>query len=95
MNENNQMPRVVEIDIIEDYRAILKWMFRLLVFVLILWAATIGLFVWYLNQYDFVSYTQDGDGYNNINNRVQGDVINGAESESENPQGQGEGDSRP
>lgn len=95
MNENNKTPRVVEIDIIEDYRAILKWLFRLLVFVLILWAATIGLFVWYLNQYDFVSYTQDGDGYNNINNRVQGDVINGAESESENPQGQGEGDSRP
>ncbi len=95
MNENNKTPRVVEIDIIEDYRAILKWMFRLLVFVLILWAATIGLFVWYLNQYDFVSYTQDGDGYNNINNRVQGDVINGAESESENPQGEGEGDSRP
>ncbi len=95
MNENNKTPRVVEIDIIEDYRAILKWLFRLLVFVLILWAATIGLFVWYLNQYDFVSYTQDGDGYNNINNRVQGDVINGAESESENPQGEGEGDSRP
>lgn len=95
MNENNKTPRVVEIDIIEDYRTILKWLFRLLVFVLILWAATIGLFVWYLNQYDFVSYTQDGDGYNNINNRVQGDVINGAESESENPQGEGEGDSRP
>ena len=95
MNENNKTPRVVEIDIIEDYRAILKWLFRLLVFVLILWAATIGLFVWYLNQYDFVSYTQDGDGYNNINNHVQGGVINGAESESENPQGQGEGDSRP
>lgn len=95
MNENNKTPRVVEIDIIEDYRAILKWLFRLLVFVLILWAATIGLFVWYLNQYDFVSYTQDGDGYNNLNNRVQGDVINGAESESENPQGQGEWDSRP
>lgn len=95
MNENNQMPRVVEIDIIKDYRTVRNWLFGLLAFVLILWAATIGLFVWYLNQYDFVSYTQDGDGYNNINNRVQGDVINGAESESENPQGQGEGDSRP
>lgn len=95
MNENNKTPRVVEIDIIEDYRTVRNWLFGLLVFVLILWAATIGLFVWYLNQYDFVSYTQDGDGYNNINNHVQGDVINGAESESENPQGQGEGDSRP
>ncbi len=95
MNENNKTPRVVEIDIIEDYRTVRNWLFGLLVFVLILWAATIGLFVWYLNQYDFVSYTQDGDGYNNINNRVQGDVINGAESESENPQGEGEGDSRP
>lgn len=57
MNENNKTPRVVEIDIIEDYRTVRNWLFGLLVFVLILWAATIGLFVWYLNQYDFVSYT--------------------------------------
>lgn len=44
-----------------------------------LWAATIGGFIWYLNQYDFESYTQDGSGYNNINTGTQGDVVNGAD----------------
>lgn len=94
MNENNK-PRVIELDIIKDYRTLINWLFGVLIFVLILWAGTIGLFVWYLNKYDFVSYTQDGDGYNNINNRVQGDVINGTESQSEDPQGNGEGDGHP
>jgi len=47
--------------------------------VLFLWAATIGGFIWYLNLYDFESYSQDGSGYNNINTGEQGDVINGAE----------------
>ena len=72
MNENNK-PRVIELDIIKDYRTLINWLFGVLIFVLILWAGTIGLFVWYLNQY----------------------VINGTESQSEDPQGNGEGDGRP
>ena len=60
MNENNKTPRVVEIDIIEDYRTVRNWLFGLLVFVLILWAATIGLFVWYLNQYDLSATHRTG-----------------------------------
>ena len=55
-----------------------RWMIAFFT-VLVLWFATIGGFVWYLNQYDFVNYEQDGEGYNNINNGEQGDVINGAE----------------
>lgn len=47
--------------------------------VVALWAATIGGFIWYLNQYDFSSYSQDGNGYNNINTGEQGDVNNGTE----------------
>lgn len=35
-------------------------------------------FLLFLYQYDFVSYTQDGNGYNNINTGEQGDVINGS-----------------
>lgn len=50
-----------------------------MIIVLCLWFSTIGGFVWYLNQYDFTSYSQDGEGYNNINTGEQGDVINGAE----------------
>jgi hypothetical protein len=39
--------------------------------VIALWFSTIGIFVWYLNQYDFESYeyTQDGQGLNIIGDR--------------------------
>lgn len=55
-----------------------RWMIAFFV-VLTLWAATIGGFVAFLSQYEFESYMQDGNGYNNINTGEQGDVINGAE----------------
>ena len=39
--------------------------------VVILWFATIGMFIWYINQYDFsaISYEQDGEGINIIGDR--------------------------
>ena len=42
-----------------------------LIFISALWFSTIGMFVWYLNQYDFESYTyqQDGEGLNIIGDR--------------------------
>ena len=55
-----------------------RWMIAFFT-VLILWALTIGGFIWFLNQYEFEVYTQDGSGYNNINSGEQGDVVNGAE----------------
>lgn len=33
-------------------------------------------------QFDTISYQQDGEGVNNVNLGEQGDVLNGAESES-------------
>lgn len=39
--------------------------------------AIITVFFVYLYQYDFESYSQDGNGYNNINTGTQGDVNNG------------------
>lgn len=59
-----------------------RWMVAFFV-VVCLWAATIAGFIWYLNQYDFVSYEQDGSGYNNINNRIGGSVYNGSADENE------------
>lgn len=32
------------------------------------------------SQFETIEYTQDGNGYNNINTGVQGDVLNGSES---------------
>ena len=42
-----------------------------LVAVIILWFATISMFIWYINQYDFsaISYEQDGEGINIIGDR--------------------------
>ena len=42
-----------------------------LIIVLLLWFATIGMFIWYINQYDFsaISYEQDGEGINIIGDR--------------------------
>lgn len=39
--------------------------------------AVVSAFLIYLYQYDFQSYSQDGNGYNNINTGEQGDVYNG------------------
>lgn len=44
---------------------------------------TAMVFLWYLDQYDFVSYQQDGEGINIVGDRNGVDYINGAEGESE------------
>lgn len=48
--------------------------------------AIVIVFLVYLWQYDFQSYSQDG-GYNNINTGTQGDVNNGAEIPDKETQG--------
>lgn len=53
-----------------------RWMIISFV-ILVLWAGTIALFVWYINQYDFISYevySQDGGNANYIGN--DGDINN-------------------
>ena len=59
-----------------------KRMFSALIVVLILWAGTIGGFIWYLNQYDFSAEiydvqqdASDGGDVNYIGN--DGDILNG------------------
>ena len=39
--------------------------------VLAMWFSTIGIFIWYINQYDFdaISYEQDGEGISIIGDR--------------------------
>lgn len=74
-------------DLLMEFKALNKRLFVIILVVLGLWFATIGGFVWYLNQYDFASETttttteieasQDGNGINIVGG---GDVTNGAES---------------
>ena len=101
MEEQNQR---YMLDLIEGHadRANRR-LFILLIVVIGLWFATIGLFIWYLNQYDFESYsteyTQDGHGVN-IFGSGNGVDFNGAEikgsEEGEAPEvGDGEGQGQP
>lgn len=56
--------------------------------------AVVAAFLLYMNQYDFESYSQDGNGYNNINTGEQGDVYNGTAIPSAEEEGrEGEGGS--
>ena len=64
-------------ELLQDMKKTNKRMFALLVIIL-LWFATIGCFIWYINQFDFVTETTtlDGDGTNNyIGN--DGSITNG------------------
>ena len=49
----------------------IKRIIAALVVVIVLWFATIGLFIWYIIQYDLsaISYEQDGEGINIIGDR--------------------------
>lgn len=95
MNENNISIERAEgqleglgfaTELLKQLKDTIKRQWILLIIVLGLWAGTISGFVWYLYQYDFVSYdySQDGDGFNNMNTGEQGDVdYNGPDAESE------------
>jgi len=61
------------LDLIDGAHArTVRWLGRIIVALIVCWLATIGAFLWYLNQYDFSSeevvteYAQDGQGLNII-----------------------------
>lgn len=65
------------LSLLREYsKAAHKW-FIISMVILCMWLATIGGFLWFLNQYNFESYevTQDGDGYNNYVGN-DGDIYN-------------------
>lgn len=70
---------------LREYSRNAKRWFTIAIVILCMWLSTIGVFIWYLYQYDYTSYTvegtQDGQGINIISG---GDANYGAESKSEN-----------
>lgn len=81
-NDDNKESKSIAFELLQEVRVQTKrWMFAFFA-ILFLWAATIGGFIWFLNQYEFESYSQDGSGYNNINTGEQGDITNGASLQS-------------
>ena len=63
--------------------SIIKKQFVAIIVLICLLFGSFGLFVWYENQFETLSYEQDGEGINNVNYGEQGDLNNGAESENQ------------
>ena len=64
--DNNKQFRLAHEFSIAMAERTIRRLFILLILIVLLWGATIGTFVWYINQYDYESYTyeQDGQGVN-------------------------------
>lgn len=86
-SENNEQEyKSLAMELLEELKRQNKRLVAALFTVLVMWLLTIGGFVWYLNQYDFVSYqydinSSDGGNANYIGN--DGDINNYGASESE------------
>ena len=74
------VPYIVYKSLRETKEKSAKRFIAIIMTILLLWACTIGVFVWYLNQYDFsgvdVDVTTDGGGDANYIGQ-DGQVING------------------
>ena len=64
-----------------ERRDVRQWVV-IIVLIVALLASNIGWLV-YESQFDTYTYTQDGDGLNNINTGEQGDVLYGPETENQ------------
>lgn len=76
-NENSLV-----LEILKDYKNQAKRMFVLLLVIIGLWFATIGGFIWYINQFDYITdetelTTNNGNNNTDGNITVNGDIKNG------------------
>ena|GEM_PF-1235513 len=71
-------------EILQELKSTIKRLWIILIIILSLWTATIGGFVWYISQYDYIGYSQDGNGYNNVNVNNGGSVQNNNGTKSQN-----------
>lgn len=65
------VPYIVHEGVMARMERTIKRLWILVIVLILVIVSTVGVFVWYLNQYDFESYTyeQDGQGVNIIGSR--------------------------
>ena len=82
MDENRNVPYIVyESAMVRAERTIKKLTIVAVVALVLMFITNLAwLYEW--TQFDTISYEQDGEGVNNVNLGTQGDVLNGAESQS-------------
>lgn len=69
-------------DMLKTQKFVIKLLSILNIITLLLWFSTGGLFIWYLNQYDFTNSSESTVELTNQDNdngdiNVDGDIING------------------
>ena len=79
----NDVPYIVfEGEQARNERHIKRLWIALIILITLMFASNaIWLYAWTLYDYNAVTYTQDGEGFNNINTGTQEDVVNGADIE--------------
>lgn len=88
-------PEGIAMELLREFKERNKRDFELLKFtiksfaisVVLIVAMFLVIFLYVASNFEFESYSQDGNGYNNINTGIQGDVYNGTEI----PEGEEEG----
>lgn len=93
-NENNknveikeskcEVPYIVHEGIVARMERQIKRLWIALIVAILVIVVTNIAWLYYESQFETISYTQDGEGLNNINTGTQGDLY-GSESESKTP----------
>lgn len=65
------------ITLIDTLKAQIKRQFIILLVVILCWISTIGIFIWYINQYDFETESTAIMETDNDGNITTGDIDNG------------------
>lgn len=87
-NENKTIPYFVHENEIYRMERHNKRLFIALLVAIILLFATNGAWLFYESMFDTISYSQDGEGLNNINTGTQGDIsTDGPKVEDKNQKG--------
>lgn len=63
--------------LIETLKAQIKRQFIILLVVIVCWISTIGIFIWYINQFDFTTENTSIMETDNDGNITTGDIDNG------------------
>lgn len=75
-NTSKAVPLIIYESEMKHKTNIIKGLLVLLFLLIGVLGITIYLFMSFIGSYDYVGYSQDGDGINNVNTGSQGDIIN-------------------
>ena len=86
MNKNSivSVPYIAYEKEIDDKNKTIRSLRNIIILLVIAIVLIDWMFLSFINKHDFTSYAQDGNGINNMNSGVQGDITNESESKNNN-----------